>query len=153
MTAEVKGEWRFNNAAYLSSNQQLTSNVLELVKQLISRLSHTTQHLLSLAACIGTTFDTDTLAVVSEMTRGQVTSALREAMNEELITLQDNTARPSPPSPPSDPSSASSASSSSAVTPDCSTVSLITPGRSSFSGWRFPGRWGRCPGRPAPACC
>ena len=30
--------------------------------------------------------------------RGQVTAALREAMNEELLTLQDNTARPSPPS-------------------------------------------------------
>ena len=64
---EVRGEWRFDYAAYLASNQQLTSNVLDLVRQLINRLSPIAQRLLSLAACIGTQFDADTLAVVSEM--------------------------------------------------------------------------------------
>ena len=64
---EVRGEWRFDYAAFLASNQQLTSNVLDLVRQLINRLSPTAQRLLSLAACIGTQFDADTLAVVSEM--------------------------------------------------------------------------------------
>ena len=64
---EVRGEWRFDYAAYLASNQQLTSNVLDLVRQLINRLSPVAQRLLSLAACIGTQFDADSLAVVSEM--------------------------------------------------------------------------------------
>ena len=84
---QVKGEWRFNSQLYLSlsASQQLTSNVLDLVHQLIQRLSATAQRVLSLAACIGTQFDADTLAVVSELTRAEVTTALREAMMEELV--------------------------------------------------------------------
>ena len=104
---QVRGEWRFNSQLYLSlsTSQQLTSNVLDLVEQLIHRLSPTAQRLLSLAACIGTQFDADTLAVVSELSRGEVTAALREAMVEELITLEDNTSRAAPPSPSADSSS------------------------------------------------
>ena len=107
---QIKGEWRFNSQLYLSlsAGQQLTSNVLDLVNQLIRRLSSTAQRLLSLAACIGTQFDADTLAVVSELTRGEVTAALREAMTEELITLEDNSARAAPPSPSANASASAS---------------------------------------------
>ena len=42
---QVIGEWRFNSQLYLSlsTSQQLTSNVLDLVNQLIHRLPPTTQ--------------------------------------------------------------------------------------------------------------
>ena len=80
---QVRGEWRFNSQLYLSlsASQQLTSNVLDLVNQLLQRLPPSAQRLLSLAACIGTQFDADTLAVVSERTRAEVTNDLRLALS------------------------------------------------------------------------
>ena len=87
---QVRGEWRFNSQLYLSlpTTRQLTSNVLDLVTQLIQRLPPSAQRLLSLAACIGTQFDADTLAVVSERTRAEVTDDLRLALSDELVTLE-----------------------------------------------------------------
>ena len=111
--AEVKGEWRFSNIAYLSSSKlHVSHGVLDLVRQLIDRLPASTQRLLSLAACIGTTFDADTLAVVAETTRYQVLQGLREAINDDLIAMGDNPAMPAPPSPSSSQSSDSSLSAS-----------------------------------------
>ena len=126
---QIKGEWRFNSQLYLSlsTSQQLTSNVLDLVNQLIERLSSTAQRLLSLAACIGTQFDADTLAVVSELTRGEVTAALREAMTEELITLEDNSARAAPPSPADHAKEPTSSSSVSSDGSDGYSIAITSP--------------------------
>ena len=130
---EVKGEWRFSNLAYLSSSSQQANNgVLDLVRQLIERLPSSTQRLLSLAACIGTSFDADTLAVVAEMTRYEVLQALREAINEELVVMGDNPATPAPVSPSSTssssgPSSAQSSSADSSPSDSVSPLSLTSP--------------------------
>ena len=85
-TAAANGEWQFHIDEYLSSTDQLTSSMLELVQQLIGCLSANAQRVLSLAACIGTTFDVATLSVVSEMDAGELQAALTEAVTEVLIT-------------------------------------------------------------------
>ena len=83
--AAANGEWHFHIDEYLSSTDQLTLSMLELVQQLIRRLSLNAQRVLSLAACIGTTFDVATLSVVSEMEMAELQTALTEAATEELI--------------------------------------------------------------------
>ena len=77
--------WKFDSAAFISSQQQTASSILELVQQLVRSLSPSTQQLLSLAACIGTKFDADTLALIGQLPTMQVELSLREALQEELI--------------------------------------------------------------------
>ena len=96
-TAAANGEWQFHIDEYLSSTDQMTSSIVELVQQLIRRLSPNTQRVLSLAACIGTTFDIATLTLVSEMDATEMQAALTEAVAEELIT--PNTTLLAAPSP------------------------------------------------------
>ena len=93
------GEWRFNNGAYLSSPQQLMSNVLDLIQKLIHRLSPVAQRILSVAACIGTTFDLLTLSAVSGVKLPFVKLAIQEAVKEQLVStgpLSHATAFPAP---------------------------------------------------------
>ena len=85
------GEWRFEQAAYMSSNQQLTADVLDLVQQLLHRVSSTAQRFLSLAACIGTHFDSDSLCELSGCTRAEVTAAMSECVSEEFVTIDAST--------------------------------------------------------------
>jgi predicted ATPase/transcriptional regulator with GAF, ATPase, and Fis domain len=63
----------------------LTDNVIDLMTRKIQRLAEPTQRALTLAACIGNTFDQDTLAIVSEQTPEAAAADLSEAVNEGLI--------------------------------------------------------------------
>ncbi|HVH46838.1 MAG TPA: AAA family ATPase [Labilithrix sp.] len=67
-----------------------TDNVVELMIRKLRGLPAETQKTLELAACIGGTFDADTLAIVC---RGDPAPALRSAIEEELLLLTDRTYR------------------------------------------------------------
>jgi predicted ATPase/signal transduction histidine kinase/tRNA A-37 threonylcarbamoyl transferase component Bud32 len=65
--------------------QGLTDNVIELLTNKVKRLSATTLDTLKLAACIGTYFDLETLAIVSEDSPTRIARALDTAIIEGLI--------------------------------------------------------------------
>lgn len=63
LSSDQTGEWHWD-LKQIQSNYQ--SDVVEFVKDRIMKLSATNRHLLSLASCIGDTFQLETLSVVSE---------------------------------------------------------------------------------------
>jgi predicted ATPase/transcriptional regulator with GAF, ATPase, and Fis domain len=63
----------------------LTDNVIELMTQKIQRMPFQTQHVLTLAACIGSPFDRATLAHVSGQTTEALLDNLSECLKEGLI--------------------------------------------------------------------
>lgn len=76
-------EWSWNLDAIFKMN--ITNNVVDLMRQKMQRLSPRTQSALQLAACIGNTFDLNTLAIVSDTTRMRTAQDLWDALNEGLI--------------------------------------------------------------------
>jgi predicted ATPase/class 3 adenylate cyclase len=75
--------WRWN----LKEIQQLdiTDNVVELMAQKIKKLPQETQHLMKLAACVGSRFDLNTLAVIGEKDAQDVDDGLQIALSEGLL--------------------------------------------------------------------
>jgi len=71
-----------------SSDSVALDDVIQLIQQVLKKLSTKTQHLLSLAACLGSTFKASVLALVSEMTVDQVSALMNEALKEELVEIQ-----------------------------------------------------------------
>ncbi len=69
---------------------EMTDNVIDLMTQKIQRLSAKVQRVLTLASCVGNTFDVHTLAVVSEQSAADAADALNEAINEGLILTGKN---------------------------------------------------------------
>ncbi len=65
--------------------QSLTSDVAEFMAQQLQKLTPTTQELLKLAACIGAQFNLQTLAIVSDQSPTEVTTALWPALAAGLI--------------------------------------------------------------------
>ncbi|MEW5977415.1 MAG: sigma 54-interacting transcriptional regulator [Acidobacteriota bacterium] len=63
----------------------MTDNVIDLMTQRIRRLSPESQQILTLAACIGNSFDLETLAVVSQQTAELAQDNLRAALEEGLV--------------------------------------------------------------------
>jgi predicted ATPase/transcriptional regulator with GAF, ATPase, and Fis domain/tRNA A-37 threonylcarbamoyl transferase component Bud32 len=63
----------------------MTDNVVDLMTRKIQRLSSQTQRVLTLASCIGNSFDQDTFALISEQSPEEVAEDLREAIDEGLI--------------------------------------------------------------------
>ena len=66
--------------------RNITDNVVELLAGKIRELPAGTQQVLKLAACIGSHFDSDTLAVIYEQPVDTVERELHEALAEGLIT-------------------------------------------------------------------
>lgn len=64
--------------------------MIELLIQKIQILSIETQHLLKLASCIGNIFDLKTLAIISNRKPNEILSALKVAIEEELIKIIQN---------------------------------------------------------------
>lgn len=62
-----------------------TDNVIDLMTQKIERLSPPARRALTLAACIGNSFDLSTLAVVSEQGAREAADDLRQAVDEGLV--------------------------------------------------------------------
>ncbi|MBD2201155.1 AAA family ATPase [Calothrix sp. FACHB-1219] len=66
----------------------LTDDVVEFIAQQLQKLPSETQNILKLAACIGNSFDLDTLAIVCEYSAADVASDLWTALQEGLIIPQ-----------------------------------------------------------------
>jgi predicted ATPase/class 3 adenylate cyclase len=85
-TAAGPGErprWVWDLQAIRSA--EITDNVVDLLLAKLRQLGGETQDVLRLAACIGSRFDVDTLAVVRKSTPEQTFASLHPAIQEELI--------------------------------------------------------------------
>lgn len=78
-----QARWTYQIAAI--ANAPFTDNVIDLMTRKIQRLSEKGQRALTLAACIGNTFDERTLAIVSEQAMDAAGDDLKEALSEGLI--------------------------------------------------------------------
>ncbi|KYF73559.1 AAA family ATPase [Sorangium cellulosum] len=78
-----EGRWRWNIAAI--RDKGFTDNVVELMAGKLKRLSAPAQDALKLAACLGSSVDLDTLAVVARRPAEELREALDEAAREGLL--------------------------------------------------------------------
>jgi predicted ATPase/signal transduction histidine kinase/CheY-like chemotaxis protein/tRNA A-37 threonylcarbamoyl transferase component Bud32 len=85
---EIKKEWAWNLEDIL--NLQISDNVIELLIKKIETLPQYTQYLLRLASCVGSIFDLETLAIISEQKHNDILSSLKIAIDEELIKIIEN---------------------------------------------------------------
>lgn len=79
-----QGAWQWNLARIRAA--QLTDNVVELVTHRIEKLPAPSMKALSLAACIGSEFDLQTLAIISKRSPTELAKDLSLAIQESLIT-------------------------------------------------------------------
>ncbi len=77
------GYWSFTLEGIAGA--MMTDNVIDLMTRKIQRLPAKTQRALSLAACLGTPFDLETLAVISEEPPEAAAADLGEAIEEGLV--------------------------------------------------------------------
>ncbi|WP_437275188.1 AAA family ATPase [Sorangium sp. So ce375] len=81
-----EGAWRWDIAAI--RDKGFTDNVVELMVGKLKRLSVATRDALKLAACLGSSLDLDTLAVVASRPAAELRDALEEAVREGLLLRQ-----------------------------------------------------------------
>ncbi|MEM7356187.1 MAG: serine/threonine-protein kinase PknK, partial [Acidobacteriota bacterium] len=67
-----------------------TDNVVELMAEKIQRLAQPSQDILTLAACIGSTFDIETLAIVAAQSPNEVMARLWPALQDGLVLPRDD---------------------------------------------------------------
>ncbi len=77
--------WRWNWDLDAARWASVSSNVVEFMVHNLRQLSHETQKVLQLAACIGNTFDLHTLAVINEQTVDATAAALLPALKQHAI--------------------------------------------------------------------
>ncbi|AGP34817.1 AAA family ATPase [Sorangium cellulosum] len=78
-----EGRWRWDIAAI--RDKGFTDNVVDLMAGKLMRLSAPTREALTLAACLGSSLDLDTLAVVAGRPAAELRDALEEAVREGLL--------------------------------------------------------------------
>ncbi|MDM8557205.1 AAA family ATPase [Candidatus Parabeggiatoa sp. HSG14] len=90
LTFDVKTQqWQWDVKQITAKD--MTDNVVELMARKIAQLSHKTQEVLKLAACIGNQFDLETLAIVNELSQQKTLARLWKAIEEGLLLpLDDN---------------------------------------------------------------
>lgn len=81
--------WECNISAI--RERALTSDVVELITQVLQKLPPSTQAVLQFAACIGNEFDLNSLAIVLEKNYTETATDLWKALQEELILPQNET--------------------------------------------------------------
>ncbi len=69
----------------------ITDNVVELLTKELRRLPEATQHLLTIAACIGSRFDLQTLEIVSQKSQTEIGALLYDAVQTGLIVPAEHT--------------------------------------------------------------
>lgn len=74
-------------------NQQVTDNIVDLVVERISALSPFTQKLLQVAACIGNTFDMQTVAMALGQHAIELDAAREDAIGAQVIRSADSLAQ------------------------------------------------------------
>ncbi|MEH6822404.1 MAG: hypothetical protein V7629_00645 [Motiliproteus sp.] len=80
--------WHWDEAGILS--QQMTDNVVDLLLHKIQRLTPRSRRATQLAACIGSTFDLRTLALVLERSPDETAADLLPALSDGLIQQLDD---------------------------------------------------------------
>lgn len=75
--------WQWNLAEIEA--QDITDNVVELLLRQLQKLPEATQQVLSIAACVGSEFDLETLAIVCEKSRKAIFQDLLAAIQTGLI--------------------------------------------------------------------
>lgn len=83
--------WRWNLETIRT--EAVTDNIVSLMTENISQLPHATQHLLRLAACIGSSFDTRTLVLAAGQSAARVMSGLHDAASAGFIQPLDDAYR------------------------------------------------------------
>ncbi|WP_437726402.1 AAA family ATPase [Sorangium sp. So ce861] len=86
-----EGRWRWDIAAI--RDKGFTDNVVDLMTGKLKRLSAPTREALKLAACLGSSLELDTLAVVAGRPAAELRDALEEAVREGLLLRRDNVYR------------------------------------------------------------
>ena len=85
----IDGRWDWDLDKVKRANY--SDNVIDILVANQSRLSPETQHILQLAACIGTTFDLKTLAIIREGSLEQTGSELHDALKLNMVVpLNEN---------------------------------------------------------------
>lgn len=74
----------------LIQNRGITDNIVELMARKIQKLNEKTQQVLQLSACIGNSFDLETLAFAAELSQREAAQALGVAIAEGLILPMSN---------------------------------------------------------------
>jgi predicted ATPase/class 3 adenylate cyclase len=83
------GQWDWDLEA--ARHAESGDNVVDFMVAGLRRLSEETQRVLELAACIGNTFDLETLAVISQRSMADTGAALAEALQRDVVSpLTDN---------------------------------------------------------------
>ena len=71
--------------------QEITDNVVVLMTRKLQKLSSVVQQLLCIAACIGASFDIDTLSLVAEQDPTEIRNTLASALQSGLILASEQT--------------------------------------------------------------
>jgi len=77
------GQWQWDLQRIRTSD--ITDNVIDLLMKELARLPQPTQRLLTVAACIGSRFDLQTLSIVSEKSEEAIRALLQDAIQAGLI--------------------------------------------------------------------
>ncbi|WP_437275218.1 AAA family ATPase [Sorangium sp. So ce375] len=85
------GAFRWDTAAI--RDKGFTDNVVDMMVGKLRRLPAPTQDALKLAACLGSSLDLDTLAIVARRPAAELGDALAEAVREGLLLRRDGTYR------------------------------------------------------------
>lgn len=83
------GRWRWNIAQITELN--ITDNVVDLLTKELRRLPESTQRLLTIAACIGSRFDLQTLETVSQRSKQEIGELLHDAIQTGLVLPAEHT--------------------------------------------------------------
>ncbi|WP_437965928.1 AAA family ATPase [Sorangium sp. So ce260] len=86
-----EGRWRWDIAAI--RDKAFTDNVVELMAGKLKRLSGPTRDALTLAACLGSSLELDTLAVIAGRPAPELRDVLEEAVREGLLLRRDGAYR------------------------------------------------------------
>ncbi len=70
-------------------SREITDNVVEFMVKKLKTLPEKTQHLLRLGACIGSSFDLNTLSIIAEMSAESIAKNLWPAVEEGLLLPQN----------------------------------------------------------------
>ncbi|MDZ7963605.1 MAG: AAA family ATPase [Nostoc sp. DedSLP03] len=81
-------KWRWS--IELIQNRKITDNIVELMAGKIQKLNEKTQQVLQLSACIGNSFDLETLAFAAQLSQQEAAQALGVAIAQGLILPMSN---------------------------------------------------------------
>ncbi|MEM9215218.1 MAG: serine/threonine-protein kinase PknK [Cyanobacteria bacterium P01_F01_bin.150] len=85
----IAGHWQCDLAQV--KQLALTNDVVEFMVRRLQKLPRATQDVLKMAACLGNRFDLNTLAVVCDRSRDEVTTDLWRSLQENLVIPENET--------------------------------------------------------------